>query len=220
MSQVFKPRLLDSLLCGALAALSAAPACADIMDDIDVRRDGANAVVQIHMSTPVSLVRSTTSRSQDLTQAYYRVRSNLSNAPAYVPGERRVVQPSGLPVLVIEDEPVKSGFLQDPNRRLVISFGQPTKFKVRTGKDERTLEVVLEGQGSRLQQASTTFVKLSPATLNPGQNYVIALIRSNSPKLSMDLPVPQALQQYQVFTTRRLVQGKQVHEMDLGSSPH
>jgi len=199
----------------ALALLAAASVHAEIMDDIDVRRDGSNAIVQIHMATPVSFLRSTSSRTNDLTQAYYRVRPDLNNPPAYVPGERRVVEAKGLPALVIQDEPVKTGFPQDPNRRLVISLGQPTKFKVRMGKDARTLELVLEGQGSKLQ-GEQTFLKLSPATLSPGQNYVIALIRSPTPKLNMDLPVPQALQQYQVFTTRRLVQGKQVHEMDLG----
>jgi tetratricopeptide (TPR) repeat protein len=96
-----------------------------------------------------------------------------------------------------------------------MALGQATKFKVRTGKGDRTIDLVLEGLGSKVPD-DTGFLKMSPAALSPDQNYVIALLRASSPKLSMDLPVPQSLQQYQVFTSRRLVQGKQVHEMDLG----
>lgn len=206
MNPVTRPRLL-----AALIALSTWSAHAEILDDIDVRRDGNNAVVQIRLSNPVSLLRSTTSRSKDLTQAYYQVR--LTDVPpVYVAGERRVVKADGLPTLTIEDEPVRTDKLDDINRRLVISFSQSTPFKVRTGKGDRTIEVVLEGLGPAVKQATA---KAAP-TLTPEQRYVIALARSNDPKVSVDVPIPQALQNYQVFTARRIVDGKQVHEMDLG----
>jgi hypothetical protein len=210
MKPALIPRLLASLALSALAA-----AHADVLEDIDVRREGVNAVVQIRLAMPISFVRATASRTSDLTQAYYRVRPSLSDKPSYVPGERRVVEIKGLPVITIEDEPVQTGFLQDPNRRLVMALGQASKFKVRTGKGDRSIELVLEGLGSKVPD-DAGFLKMSSAALSPDQNYVIALLRSSSPKLSMDLPVPQSLQQYQVFTSRRLVQGKQVHEMDLG----
>ncbi len=206
MNLVTRPRLLATLI-----ALSTWSTHAEILDDIDVRRDGNNAVVQIRLSNPVSLLRSTTSRSRDLTQAYYQVR--LTDVPpVYVAGERRVVKNEGLPTLTIEDEPVRTDKLDDINRRLVISFSQSTAFKVRTGKGDRTIEVVLEGLGAAVKQAST---KAEPA-LTPEQRYVIALTRSNEPKVNVDVPIPQALQNYQVFTARRIVEGKQVHEMDLG----
>jgi tetratricopeptide (TPR) repeat protein len=202
------PRLLALMSLGALAAH------AEILEDVEVRREGLNAVVQVRLATPINFLRATSSRTSDLTQAYYRVRPNLTSPPVYVPGERRVLEIKGLPVITIEDEPVKTGFLQDPNRRLVMALGQAVKFKVRTGKGDRSIELVLEGLGNKVPDDGNT---LKAATaLNPGQNFVIALLRSSSPKLNMDLPVPQALQQYQVFTARRLVQGKQVHEMDLG----
>ena len=206
MNLVTRPRLLATLI-----ALSTWSTHAEILDDIDVRRDGNNAVVQIRLSNPVSLLRSTTSRSRDLTQAYYQVR--LTDVPpVYVAGERRVVKNEGLPTLTIEDEPVRTDKLDDINRRLVISFSQSTAFKVRTGKGDRTIEVVLEGLGAAVKQASA---KAEPA-LTPEQRYVIALTRSNEPKVNVDVPIPQALQNYQVFTARRIVEGKQVHEMDLG----
>lgn len=208
MNPVTCPRLL-----AALIALSACSAHAEILDDIDVRREGANAVVQIRLSNPVSLLRSTPSRSKDLTQAYYQVR--LTDVPpVYVAGERRVVKNDGLPTLTIEDEPVRTDKLDDINRRLVISFSQATAFKVRTGKGDRTIEVVLEGLGAAVKQATA---RPEPApTPAPEQRYVIALVRSSDPNVSVDVPIPQSLQNCQVFTARRIVDGKQVHEMDLG----
>lgn len=206
MNPVTRPRLL-----AALIALSTWSAHADILEDIDVRREGANAVVQIRLSNPVSLLRSTPSRSKDLTQAYYQVR--LTDVPpVYVAGERRVVKNDGLPTLTIEDEPVRTDKLDDINRRLVISFSQRTAFKVRSGKGDRTIEVVLEGLGTAVKQA---VAKPEPVP-TPEQRYVIALARSSDPNVSVDVPIPQSLQNYQVFTARRIVDGKQVHEMDLG----
>ncbi|MBI2732539.1 MAG: tetratricopeptide repeat protein [Aquabacterium sp.] len=207
MKLVTRPRLL-----AALIALSTWSAHAEIMDDIDVRRDGNNAVVQIRLSNPVSLLRSTLSRSKDLTQAYYQVRPT-DVPPVYVAGERRVVKTEGLPTLTIEDEPVRADKLDDVNRRLVISLSQSTPFKVRTGKGDRTIEVVLEGLGAAVKQTS---IRQTEAAPTPDQRYVIALTRSSDPKVTVDAPIPQVLQQYQVFTARRVVDGKQVHEMDLG----
>ncbi len=207
MTAVTLPRLVASVL--VLAAWSAQ---ADIMDEVDVRREGNNAVLQIRLSAPISLLRSTVSRTRELTQAYYQVRSRDA-APVYVAGERRVVQSDGLPSITIEDEPVRADNLADPNRRLVIKFSQTTRFKVRAGKGDRAIEVVLEGLGAAVKAPSSS--RLATPAL-PEQRYVIALARASDPKVGIDMPVPQSLQSYQVFTTSRVIDGQQVHEVDLG----
>jgi hypothetical protein len=122
----------------ALLALCACAVQAEIMDDVEVRREGNNAVLMIRMTTPMTLVRSTVSRSKDLTQAYYRIKSTTER-PQFVEGERRIVEVDGLPVVTIVDEPVRTDFLRDPNRRLVIAFSRAAKFKVRAGKGDRVL---------------------------------------------------------------------------------
>lgn len=180
------------------------------MDDIEVHREGNNAVVSINLVTPINLIRSTASRSNDLTQAYYRVRRATDNL-VFVSGERRVVEAEGLPLITIVDEPVRADLLQDVNRRLVISLGKGSKFKVRAGKGERTIEVVLEGLG-----ASVKGPLVSKAAPQADQRYVIALSRSVEPKFNVDTPIPKGLQSFQVFSARRIVDGKQVYETDLG----
>ncbi|HEX5374286.1 MAG TPA: tetratricopeptide repeat protein [Aquabacterium sp.] len=120
---------------------------AEIMDDMDVRREGNNAVVQIRLTAPVTLVRSTVSRSRDMTQAYYKV-SRTVESPVFVQGERRIFKVEGLPTITVADEPVRADLLTDTDRRLVISFSQGTRFKIRAGKGERVIEIVLQGLGA------------------------------------------------------------------------
>lgn len=198
-----------------LAALLALPAStflhAEMLDEVDLRREGNHAVVQIRLSTPVSLLRTTASRTKDLTQAYYQLRLTDID-PGFVSGERRIVKVDGLPVITISDEPVRTDKLDDNNRRLVISFSKASNFKVRAGKGDRSIEVVLEGLGAAVKQVSGKAQDEHASS----QRYVIALARSADPKLELDAPIPQSLQNLQVFTARRVVDGKQVHEMDLG----
>jgi hypothetical protein len=184
---------------------------AEMLDEIELRREGNNAIVQIRLSTPVSLLRATSSRTKDLTQAYYQLRLTDVD-PGFVAGERRIVRVEGLPVITISDEPVRTDKLDDSNRRLVISFSQASNFKVRAGKGNRSIEVVLDGLGHAVKPSAAK----TQDERGPTQRYVIALARSSDPKLSIDTPIPQSLQNYQVFTARRVVDGKQVHEMDLG----
>lgn len=127
---------------------------AEIMDDVDVRREGNNAVVQIRLTAPVTLVRSTVSRSRDMTHAYYKV-SRTVETPVFVQGERRVFKVEGLPTITVEDEPVRADLLTDTDRRLVISFSQGTRFKIRAGQGERVIEIVLPGLGASFKPGST-----------------------------------------------------------------
>lgn len=198
-------------LATALALSASSLLHAEMLDEVDVRREGNNAIVQIRLSSPASLLRTTASRTRDLTQAYYQLRLTDTD-PGFVAGERRIVRVDGLPVMTISDEPVRTDKLDDSSRRLVISFSQASNFKVRAGKGDRSIEVVLEGLGQVVKQASVK----TQEERTPAQRYVIALARSLDPKLEIEAPIPQSLQNYQVFTARRVVDGKQVHEMDLG----
>ncbi|HET8870858.1 MAG TPA: tetratricopeptide repeat protein, partial [Aquabacterium sp.] len=73
------------------------------------------------------------------------------------------------------------------------------------------IEVVLEGLGSAVKAAHVS----KPLAKTPSR-FAIALIRSADPKVEIDVPIPQSMQAYQVFTTKRLVDGKWFYEMDLG----
>lgn len=186
---------------------------AEIIDELDVRKEGNHAIVRIKMNTPVALLRSTSSRGNDLAQAYYQVlRSEpVALATLVVPGERKVLEIAGLPRISVSDEPVRVDLLQDINRRLVVRLDKATRFKVRAGRTDREIELVLEGLGPRVNVDSSKAPQ--PGTTG---TYVIALARSEISTVELNSPIPAALQDMQVFTIRRVVHGKQVFELDLG----
>jgi hypothetical protein len=200
-------------LSAALLTLSAWSAQADVMDQIDVRREGGNAIVQITMVGPVRIV-NTISRAKDqtVTQTYYEMTRN-GNAPGFGSHERRVVKAAGLPVIDIAEESFRDNGIDVYSRRLVISLSRPAKLKVRPGKGENLIELVFEGLGPALKATPEAAAEPQSAAT---PSYVIALIRSSEPDVGSATPIPQALQNQQVFTTRRLVDGKQVYELDLG----
>lgn len=132
--------------------LGVAPmAHAQLIEDIDLRREGAHAVAQIRFVTPVQYRRSTAARAGDLVQSYYDVlptRESLNLAS----GQRSVKGGSGIPRITVNDESVGRA---DLSRKLIIRFSEPTKFRIRAGRGNRSIEVVLEGLGSAVEALRT-----------------------------------------------------------------
>jgi tetratricopeptide (TPR) repeat protein len=125
----------------ALAAL-AATAHAQVMEEVELRRDGADAVVVVRFNVPVQFRRAVAARSNDLVQIVYDVVPGRDK-PNFIDGERRSLGGDGLPRLTITEE----GGSGERERRLVVRLAPPAKFKVRGGADRRSIEVVLEGLG-------------------------------------------------------------------------
>jgi len=132
----------------ALAAL-AATAHAQVMEEVELRRDGADAVVVVRFNVPVQFRRAVAARSNDLVQIVYDVVPSRDK-PNFIDGERRSLGGDGIPRLTITEE----GGSGERERRLVIRLSPPAKFKVRGGADRRSIEVVLEGLGEAVFAAS------------------------------------------------------------------
>lgn len=203
-------RIVFRLAVAWLLCLLAPWAHAQMIDDVEISRDGANAVLQVQLVAPVQYLRSVVSRSGDLTQAYYNVlprREPLN----FIAGERRQIGGNGLPVMTITDEPVGRNEL---SRKLVVRFSEPVKARVRSGRsNNRSIELVIEGLGDAIRPAEA--VAALPAG-EPGRRYVLTLQSSTDPSLRLDAPIPAALQAYQVMTSSRVVDGKTIYEVSLG----
>lgn len=189
-----------------LLALAAGAAQAQLIDDLDLRREGADAVLQIRFVTPVQFRRVNVPRAGDTAQIYYDL-VNLAEGLKDVPSERRVAGGPALPELTVYDEAAPNR-LRD--RRLLLRLSRAVPFKVRAGRGDRQIEVVLAGLGSALPSTSVA----APAA--PATGFQIALQRSDAPNLQLAAPIPSALQRYQVFTGQRQVDGRTVHEVNLG----
>lgn len=181
---------------------------AQLIDDVDFRREGANAVLQIHFVTPVQYRRFVAAQTSDVIQAYYDAVA-VRTLPELVVTERRVAAVGGMPEILVSDDATGRSNL---SRRLIIRFSKPTQARVRAGRGDKLIEVVLEGLGSALP-AGTPDAKGKPGATG---NFQITLLQSSEAGLNMDTPVPPALQQYRLFTGQRTVDGQTVNEVSLG----
>ncbi|HJV62272.1 MAG TPA: SPOR domain-containing protein [Albitalea sp.] len=207
------------------ALLAARCAVAQTIDDVELRREGGNAVVQVRFTTEVHLVRSVTTRSNDLTLIFYDLVATTNQALPRSALGRRVGGAGGLPRIDLEDEADRG----DRSRRLAARFDVPTPVQVRAGKGNRSIELVLLGLGSAVRaaaapppraqaaQAAPAPALARPQAATPGpRRYQIALQHSDNPNFDLARMVPRGLENYELFSSHRVVDGKTVYEVSLG----
>ncbi|MFG6468170.1 tetratricopeptide repeat protein [Roseateles sp. BYS87W] len=130
--------------------MAQAPAHAQVLDDVEARREGANAVVTVRFAAPVQLVRTVSARSGDLAQVYYDVLAT-GDAPNLVTSERRVPLAQGGFLVLLTDEAAGT---TERSRKLVLRFGAATQFTARPGQNNRSIELVLANQAAALTPAA------------------------------------------------------------------
>ena len=141
----------------------AATANAQFVDDVEVRQEGANAVIEVKFVTPVLYSRSISARASDLVQSFYTVlptRDQIND----ITSERRIAGAGEIPTIVITDESDNSTAQLNASRRLVVRFAAPVRFRVRAGRDNRSIELVLDGLGISAKMVATGVPSLTLAT--------------------------------------------------------
>ncbi len=196
------------LLAPLIVCAAAQTAHAQLIDDVDFRRDGDHAVLQVRFVTPVQFRRALAPDAGDVVQVFYDVVA-ARELPKLVVSERRVAARGAMPEILITDEAAGRDNL---NRRLRIRLSRATPMQVRAGRGDRTIEVVLERLAAALP--SITPVAAVPPARTGG--FQITLARSAQPGPSLDMPVPSSMQRYDVFTGQRQVDGQTVHEISIG----
>lgn len=186
-------------------------AMAQFIEDVEVRREGPNAVANIRFVTGVQLQKVTTSRARDLGQAYYNV---LPTREAFTPigAQRRIPASGDIPEITIIDESVGRSQL---SRKLIVRLSKVVPFRIRAGQGNRSIEVVLAGLGESVQVAPAT-VLAAPAPLAPEQNFMITLQSSAEAGHRLTGVVPAQLQDRQTFTGQRTVEGRVVYDINMG----
>ena len=120
---------------GLSALFVSLTAQAQLIDEVDIRKEGANAIATVRFVTPIQYRRTVTSRAGDLGQIFYSVlpaRENLSLAA----GQRKTIGGDGASKIVISDETVDGTSL---NRKLVVQFASPTRYSVRAGRGNKSI---------------------------------------------------------------------------------
>ncbi len=179
-----------------------------MVDDAELRADGADAVLVVRFATPIQLLRSAGAPRGELAQVFYELLP-ARNLPRSVPSERRIAA-FGLPQMIVADDGVARA---GQGRRLTIRFAPAARFQVRAGKDNRGIEVVLEGLGAALRAAS----RIPPLPLaDATRRYVVAMQSSGDPNIQLEAPIPASMQDFDVFSSRRVIDGRTVFDLNLG----
>jgi hypothetical protein len=210
------PRRFIHLLLGLLLCLLAAAAArAQILDDLEFRREGADAVLQIRFTTGVQYQRSVVARSGDETLIFYRVLParqslTLQTAERRLPARPGANGGSGLPAVRVVDEGSVVG--RDTDRRVLVRLGAPAKQRVRAGRTDRVLELVFEGLGAQLSQP----VPAAELPVGLAGRFRVTLEATEEAGSFLSAPIPATLQDANLFTTRRVANGKMLYETHLG----
>jgi len=191
---------------GQLCLVSLAQA--QLLDDIEIKSSGKDAVAVIRFSAPVQFQRSIAAKSGDLVQVFYNILPRKDSTITLV-GERRIAGGNGLPQLVVTDEAVSNDDLF--KRKLLVRFSQSVGFKVRAGRAKETLEIVMEGMGSMVSSAAPV-----PKAKEAGKHYAVVLQSSTDPGEQLKASIPAILQEAEVFTSSRVTDGKTSYEISLG----
>jgi len=203
MRKLLWPLAITGHLC--LATL----AHAQLLDDIEIRSDGKDAVAVIRFSVPVQFQRSVAARSGDLLQVFYNILPRKDSTLTQV-GERRIVGGSGLPQLVVTDEAISGDDLF--KRKLLVRLSKATPIKVRAGRKKESLEIVLEGMGPQVTAPTQTL----PKAREPGRQFAVLLQHSTDPGDQLKASIPAILQEAEVFTSSRVEDGRTRYEISLG----
>ncbi len=198
--------VLASLTC----ALPSASVHAQVMDELDVRRESADAVVRVHFTKAVRLQRSTTSRDGDVTLVQYET-VGAGEANVIQPSvDRRVDATADMPQITVTDE-ANGARLTD--RKLVVRVAPAAKVRVRAGRDGRSIEIVLVGLGAKVAPALPI---TQTATTPPVTGYQVRLQSSSDPTMQLLASVPKEVQNDGLNTARRMDGGVVVYEFLLG----
>jgi tetratricopeptide (TPR) repeat protein len=208
-------KLLAAAAALLLTVLLAPAARAQLIDDLEFRRDGADAVLQVRFVTEVRYKRAAVARSRDFTQVFYdvlptRQALSLATSERRIAGRRAEGGRPGLPAITVTDEPISAAGV--PERRLLIRMDAPVNHRVRAGAGNRTFEVVIEGLGDAA--AALARAPLVAGTEGPWR---VTLLSSSRDGAYLPAAIPSSLQNEPVYTTRRVVDGQARYETHLGA---
>lgn len=186
-------------------------ALAQLLDAIDVRRESADAVVRVQMTRPVRVQRSVHARDSELTIVQYEV-VGQGELPAHEPtSSLQLKGQSELPAVAISDE--SAGTLRAADRKMVIRLVPAARVRARSGRDGRSIELVMVGLGDKV--APSLPLTVSPQVTGRS-GYRIVLQSSADATMQLDAVVPKSMQAYDLDTGKRRVDGVDRYEIYLG----
>jgi tetratricopeptide (TPR) repeat protein len=202
MFSIFKNRLAAALIGCAVLAISAQPAQANILDEIQVQPDNLENVVRVQFSTRIQFIKATTVGNTNTIQVIFQIVQGI-NIEEINSVETLNSKPfEQLPAVNVSYPPQTTKI-----RKLTLQIGkgkQPVNVKVRAGSNGRSIDIIF---GDTARQHSA---------VPDGQRYALTLLRTASRDDVGGKIIPREFQDYDVFTSQQTRDGKTLYELNLG----
>jgi len=147
------PARITAILLAAMLCI-AADASAQLIDSVEVTREGTDAVVRIRFGALIQYLRHVPQEEGRLVQVYFQITARDEASASLQEEQRRPPPNSILPGLVVT-YPVQQSGLQ---RRLDIQFGSVVKFRLRP-EDGRTIVVLVPLTDEQIAQSEPVKVR-------------------------------------------------------------
>lgn len=189
----------------SVLSLLAPAARAELLDELTVQAEGSDAVVRIRFAARVQYLNHAPLGRAALAEISFLLVSGSAQESSVE--ERRRLRGRGTLPNVTVTYPVQIGV---PNKRLRVEFSREVQFMAGPGQDSREIEIVIPGAG---KDALAARAALSPA---PPARFAIRLQSFATADMAGAPPVPSQFQDYAVFASQVVRQGRLEHELNLG----
>jgi hypothetical protein len=169
-----------------VAALTLSQAHAQAIDELDIRREGNDAVLQVRFSTEVQFRRAISTRSGDLVLVSYNLLTTTNDRLRAANQVLRLRATDNLPTIEVADETDRG----DQARRLVVRFAKAIEARARAGRGNRSIEIVLIGRGNDVQAPPQARSRTPTAPAGPVQAAATPPTSAAIPTVPATVPVP------------------------------
>jgi len=190
---------------GCVLALLAASARGEVLDELTAHAEGNDAVVRIRFAARVQYLNHAPLGRAALADVSFLLISG-SGQETTVEERRRLRGRGALPNVTVT-YPAQIGA---PTKRLKVEFSREVAFMIGPGQDNREIEIVIAGAG---KDALAARAALSPPP--PGQ-FAVRLQSFPTPDMTGAPQVPSQFQDYALFTSQAMRDGRLEHELNLG----
>jgi len=196
-------RLAGTLGTGFALLLLAGGVRGEVLEELEVRAEGPDAVVRVKFAARVQYLRHAPLQRASLVEISFQF---VSGARESNIEEHRALRGRGSLPNVRVTYPVQVG---SPIKRLKVEFSREVEFLIGAGQDNRELEIVIIGAGKDAQAARSA----PPA---PPAPFAITLQTFPTADMSAAPPLPAAFQNFSVFSSQSVRNGRTEHELNLG----
>ncbi len=168
---------------------------AQLLDDVELKREGNKTVLFIRFVTPIQYQNSTLAQAGNLARIAYTI---LPTAERMTPitSERRLVSNGNIPELTVTDTATSS---MEEKRELLLRFAKPIRFQINAGRENKSIEITLDE--SSVENSTLYFINLQSA-------------QDTVPRTTAS--IPSSFQHKEVFTSQSLINGDTWHSLNLG----